>query len=56
MTDSNDKSMMSPDEYLELKRQEKAEVFDLLSDATQKLLSPNMLKEYADKQAQLFTH
>ena len=47
---------MSADEYSELKRQEKAEVFDLLSDATQKLLSPDRLKEYADKQAQLFNH
>ena len=47
---------MSPDEYSELKRQEKAEVFDLLSDATQKLLSPDRLKEYADKQAQLLNH
>ena len=35
---------MSADEYSELKRQEKAEVFDLLSDATQKLLSPDRLK------------
>ena len=31
-----------------LNTQEKAEVFDLLSDATQKLLSPDRLKEYAD--------
>ena len=47
---------MAPEEYSELKKQEKAEVFDLLSDATQKLLSPGKLKEYADKQAQLLKH
>lgn len=47
---------MSSDEYSELKRQEKAEVFDILSDATQKLLKPENMKAYADKQAQLFTH
>ena len=47
---------MSADEYSELKKQEKTEVFDLLSDATQKLLSPDRLREYADKQAQLFRH
>lgn len=47
---------MSSDEYSELKRQEKADVFELLSASTQKLLSGSRLKEYADKQAQLFTH
>ncbi len=47
---------MNSDEYSELKRQEKTEVFELLSDATQKLLKPENLKAYADKQAQLFTH
>lgn len=47
---------MTSDEYAELKRQEKAEVFELLSEATQKLISPEGLKAYADKQAQLFKH
>ena len=56
MTDRNDMNMMEPEEYSELKRQEKAEVFDLLSNATQKLLKPENLKAYADKQAQLFNH
>ena len=31
-------------------------MFDLLSNATQKLLKPENLKAYADKQAQLFNH
>ena len=56
MADRNDMNMMEPEKYTELKRQEKAEVFDLLSDATQKLLKPESLKAYADKQAQLFNH
>ena len=57
MTDRNDEyKVMNANEYSELRKQEKAEVFDLLSDATQKLLSPDRLKEYADKQAQLFRH
>ena len=56
MADRNDMNMMEPEEYSELKRQEKAEVFDILSDATQKLLKPENLKAYADKQAQLFKH
>ena len=56
MTDRNDKSRMSPDEYSEFKKQEKAEVYDLLSEATQKLISPEGLRDYADKQAQLFNH
>jgi len=56
MADRNDMNMMEPEEYSEFKRQEKAEVFDLLSDATQKLLNPENLKAYADKQAQLFNH
>ena len=56
MADRNEMNMMEPEEYSELKRQEKAEVFDLLSDATQKLLKPESLKAYADKQAQLFNH
>ena len=57
MTGKNDVSRtISADEYSELKREEKTEVFDLLSNATQKLLSPDRLKEYADKQAQLFRH
>ena len=47
---------MAPEEYSELKRQEKAEVFDLLSAATQKLIRPEGLKAYADKQAQLLRH
>ena len=56
MTDRKDMNRMSPDEYSELKKQEKAEVFELLSDATQKLLSGSKLQEYADKQAQLLGH
>ena len=56
MADRNEMNMMEPEEYTELKRQEKTEVFDLLSDATQKLLRPENLKAYADKQAQLFNH
>lgn len=47
---------MAPEEYSELKRQEKAEVFELLSAATQKLIRPDGLKAYADKQAQLLRH
>ena len=39
MADRNDMNSMAPEEYSELKKQERAEVFDLLSDATQKLLS-----------------
>ena len=56
MADRNDMNSMAPEEYSELKKQERAEVFDLLSDATQKLLLPGRLKEYADKQAELFKH
>ena len=52
MADNN----MTSKEYADLKRQEKAEVFETLSAATQKLLSGSKLKEYADKQAQLFKH
>lgn len=47
---------MAPEEYSEIKKKERAEIFDLLSDATQKLLSGSRLKEYADKQAELFSH
>ena len=54
MADRIDMNSMAPEEYSEIKKQERAEVFDLLSDATQKLLSPGRLKEYADKQAELF--
>lgn len=56
MADRNDVSSMAPEEYSELKRQEKAEVFELLSAATQKLIRPDGLKDYADKQAQLLRH
>lgn len=56
MADRNDVSSMAPEEYSELKRQEKAEVFELLSAATQKLIRPDGLKAYADKQAQLLRH
>ena len=56
MADRDENRTISSDEYAEFKRQEQAEVFDMLSDATQKLLSPDRLKEYADKQAQLFRH
>ena len=47
---------MSNEEYRAFKQAEKAEVFNVLSDATQSLLSANMLKEYADLQAKLFGH
>lgn len=43
-------------EYSELKRQEKAEVYELLSEGTQKLLSGEELREFADMKAKLFTH
>lgn len=57
MTDKHEMNTeLSTEEYSEFKKQEKAEVFDLLSDATQKLLRPENLKAYADKQAQLFKH
>lgn len=56
MADRNDVSSMAPEEYSELKRQEKAGVFELLSAATQKLIRPDGLKAYADKQAQLLRH
>ena len=56
MADRNDVSSMAPEEYSELKRQEKAEVFELLSAATQKLIRPDGLKAYADKQAELLRH
>ena len=56
MADRNDVRSMAPEEYSELKRQEKAEVFELLSAATQKLIRPDGLKAYADKQAQLLRH
>jgi len=56
MADRNDVSSMAQEEYSELKRQEKAEVFELLSAATQKLIRPDGLKAYADKQAQLLRH
>ena len=42
---------MSNEEYRAFEQAEKAEVFNTLSDATQSLLSANMLKEYADLQA-----
>ena len=54
MTENEVNRNISADEYSELKRQEKTEVFDLLSNATQKLISPEGLREYAEKQAQLF--
>ena len=44
---------MNKEEYREFKRQERAEVFDTLSEATQELLSADKLKEYADMQAKL---
>ena len=47
---------MSKEEYKAYKQQEKAEVFDALSEATQKLLSADHLKEYADMQAKMFGH
>ena len=56
MADRIDMNSIAPEEYSEIKKQERADVFDLLSDASQKLLSPGRLKEYADKQAELFKH
>lgn len=56
MAERNDENRIDPVEYRELKNQEKSEVFEILSDSTQKLLSGSKLKEYADKQAQLFNH
>ena len=56
MTDKNDRNGIGPEEYSELKKQEKAEVFELLSSSTQKLLSADKLREYADMQAKLFNH
>ena len=47
---------MSKEEYRAFKQQEKAEVFDTLSEATQQMLSGDKLKEYADLQAKLFGH
>ena len=44
---------MNKEEYREFKRQERAEVFNTLSEATQGLLSADKLKEYADMQAKL---
>lgn len=44
---------MAPDEYKEMKRNEKNEVFEMLSAATQKLMDPEMLKQYLDKQGLL---
>lgn len=42
---------MTKEEYRAFKQQEKADVFEKLSAATQKLLSAEHLKEYADMQA-----
>ena len=56
MTERSEMNRMNPDEYSELKKQEKAEVFELLSSSTQKLLSAEKLKEYADMQAKHFNH
>ena len=47
---------MSNEEYRALKQQEKEDVFEMLSDATQSLLSADKLREYADMQAKLFGH
>ena len=47
---------MSKEEYRAFKQQEKAEVFDALSEATQQMLSGDKLKEYADMQAKLPGH
>ena len=47
---------MSNEEYRLLKQQEKENVFEMLSDATQSLLSADKLREYADMQAKLFGH
>lgn len=47
---------MSKEEYRAFKQQEKAEVFDALSEVTQQMLSGDKLKEYADMQAKLPGH
>ena len=47
---------MSNEKYRLLKQQEKENVFEMLSDATQSLLSADKLREYADLQAKLFGH
>ena len=45
---------LTAEEYNALKNQERAEAYELLSAGTQKLLSGDELKAYADMQAKLF--
>lgn len=45
---------LTAEEYNALKNQERAEAYELLSQGTQKLLSGDELKAYADMQAKLF--
>ena len=56
MADRKEILEMDPEEYSEFKRQEKDEVFEMLSDATQKLVSGSYLRSYADMQAKLLNH
>lgn len=42
---------MNPEEYRQMKQQEREEVFDLLSQSTQTLLKPEELKQYLDLQS-----
>ncbi len=42
---------MSPEEYRQMKQQEREEVFDLLSQSTQTLLKPEELQQYLDLQS-----
>ena len=45
---------ITAEEYNALKNQERAEAYELLSAGTQKLLSGDELKSYAEMQAKLF--
>jgi len=42
---------MNPEEYRQMKQQERQEVFDLLSQSTQTLLKPEELQQYLDLQS-----
>lgn len=52
MTDNTNREFekMNPDDYKEMKQQEKNEVFEMLSASTQKLQDPEALKNYLDMQ------
>ena len=45
---------MSPEEYRELKQNERNEVFEMLSESTQSLMEKEELLSYLDLQAELF--